>query len=69
MAIRPIIVIAGIGNGTGTGAATARVFGRAGYRVALIARNADHLNKLAAEVKQGGGEVRAIATPEKECLR
>jgi len=63
MAIRPIIVIAGIGNGTGTGAATARVFGRAGYRVALIARNADHLNKLAAEVKQGGGEAAAFPVP------
>ena len=34
-----------------------KVFAKAGYRVALIARNADHLNKTAADVQAFGGEV------------
>ncbi|KZT01951.1 short-chain dehydrogenase/reductase SDR [Laetiporus sulphureus 93-53] len=63
MSVRPVIVIAGIGNGTGTGAATARVFARAGYRVALIARNADHLNSVAKDVKQAGGEAATFPVP------
>ncbi|PCH34846.1 short-chain dehydrogenase/reductase SDR [Wolfiporia cocos MD-104 SS10] len=61
--IRPIIVIAGIGNGSGTGAATARVFAKTGYRVALIARNADHLNKVVTELTQAGGEAAAFPIP------
>ncbi|EPS96976.1 hypothetical protein FOMPIDRAFT_1166908 [Fomitopsis schrenkii] len=60
MSARPIIVIAGIGNGTGTGAATARLFAKDGYRVALIARNVNCLNKLTAELKQGGTEAAAF---------
>ncbi|TFY60914.1 hypothetical protein EVJ58_g4841 [Rhodofomes roseus] len=64
MSVRPVIVIAGIGNGTGTGAATARVFSKQGYRVALIARNADHLNKFTSELKETGGE--AAAFPVKD---
>ncbi len=36
-----------------------REFAKLGYRVALIARNADHLNKLAGEIKGSGGEVGA----------
>ncbi len=36
-----------------------REFAKLGYRVALIARNADHLNKLAEEIKGSGGEVSA----------
>ncbi|KAI0919540.1 hypothetical protein AcW1_003231 [Taiwanofungus camphoratus] len=63
MAVRPVIVIAGIGNGSGTGASTARVFAKAGYRVALIARNADHLNKTAAEINKAGGEAAAFPVP------
>jgi len=63
MSVRPIIVVAGIGNGTGTGGATARVFAKAGYRVALIARNADHLNKVAVEIKQAGGDAAAFPVP------
>ncbi|KAJ8481807.1 hypothetical protein ONZ51_g5737 [Trametes cubensis] len=60
MAIRPIIVIAGVGNGSGTGGATARVFSKAGYRVALIARGADKLKKTAEEINQAGGEAAAF---------
>ncbi|KAJ8596034.1 NAD(P)-binding protein [Rhizopogon salebrosus TDB-379] len=55
--VRPLFVVAGIGNGTGTGAATARLFAKSGYRVALISRGPEHLDKLAAELKQAGGEV------------
>jgi short-subunit dehydrogenase len=36
-----------------------REFAKLGYRVALIARNADHLNKLAEDIKGSGGEVSA----------
>lgn len=54
--VRPLFVVAGIGNGTGTGAATARLFAKSGYRVALISRGPDYLNKLATELNQAGGE-------------
>ncbi|KAI8977768.1 short-chain dehydrogenase/reductase SDR [Trametes punicea] len=60
MSTRPIIVIAGVGNGTGTGAATARVFSNAGFRVALIARGADRLKKVADEINSTGGEAAAF---------
>lgn len=54
--VRPLFVVAGIGNGTGTGAATARLFAKSGYRVALISRGPDYLSKLATELNQAGGE-------------
>jgi len=53
---RAILVVAGVGNGTGTGASTARVFAKAGYRVALIARNANNLEQTAEGIKGTGGE-------------
>ncbi|RPD59548.1 NAD(P)-binding protein [Lentinus tigrinus ALCF2SS1-6] len=56
MSTRPLFVVAGIGNGSGTGAAAARLFAQKGYRVALIARNADSLNRLAGEINSAGGE-------------
>jgi len=56
----PILVVAGVGNGSGTGGATARVFAAAGYRVALIARNADHLKKTAEDIKASGGDAAAF---------
>ncbi|KAK7684388.1 hypothetical protein QCA50_012335 [Cerrena zonata] len=58
--IRPILVVAGIGNASGTGAATARLFAKNGYRVALIARNADQVNNAAAEINKSGGEAAAF---------
>ncbi|KAG1767825.1 hypothetical protein EDD22DRAFT_978105 [Suillus occidentalis] len=54
--VRPLFVVAGIGNGTGTGAATARLFAKSGYRVALISRGPEYLDKLATELNQAGGE-------------
>ncbi|KAI5116636.1 hypothetical protein M0805_002399 [Coniferiporia weirii] len=53
---RPVLIVAGVGNGSGTGAATAKVFAKAGFRVALIARNADHLKKTADDINAAGGE-------------
>ncbi|KAF8310390.1 NAD(P)-binding protein [Clavulina sp. PMI_390] len=50
-----ILVVAGIGAGKGTGGAVARKFAANGYKVALIARGADSLNKLSAEIKSAGG--------------
>ncbi|KZP10322.1 NAD-P-binding protein [Athelia psychrophila] len=60
MSPRPTFVVAGVGNGFGTGAATARVFAKAGYNIALIARNADSLKKFAEEIKGTGGEAAAF---------
>ncbi|KAI5117583.1 hypothetical protein M0805_004578 [Coniferiporia weirii] len=57
---RPILIVAGVGNGSGTGAATARLFAKAGFRIALIARNADHLKKTADEINAAGGEAAAF---------
>ncbi|KAJ7457386.1 hypothetical protein FB451DRAFT_1341919 [Mycena latifolia] len=45
-AIRPLFVVAGVGNAAGTGAAAARIFSKAGYSVALIARGQGSLNAL-----------------------
>ena len=44
----PIAVVTGVGPGTG--AALVRRFSRGGYRVALLARNRDRLDKLEREV-------------------
>ncbi|KAI0044938.1 NAD-P-binding protein [Auriscalpium vulgare] len=54
---RPIFVVAGVGSGSGTGGASARVFLNAGYRVALIARGSDSLTKFAGQL---GGEAAAF---------
>jgi len=53
---RPVLVVAGLGAGQGVGASTARVFSKAGYSVALIARGADSVNKVAKEINESGGE-------------
>ncbi|KAH9902640.1 NAD-P-binding protein [Cubamyces lactineus] len=64
MSTRPLLIVAGIGNGTGTGAATARVFSKQGYRVALIARNAEYLKNLADELTSAGAEAAAFPVSE-----
>ncbi|TFK32855.1 hypothetical protein BDQ12DRAFT_728268 [Crucibulum laeve] len=50
-----VLVVAGLGNGGGTGAASARFFAKNGYSVALIARGADQVKKLADEINEAGG--------------
>lgn len=52
----PVLVVAGVGNGTGTGAATARLFAKNGYSVAVLARNPEHLKNLADSIKADGGD-------------
>jgi short-subunit dehydrogenase len=48
--------IAIFGAGPALGLATARRFGREGYRVGLVARDAGHLDALAAELSDAGVE-------------
>lgn len=54
-AIKPLALVTGVGPGTG--AAVARRFSDGGYRVAMLARNADRLSKLEQEIPN------AIAMP------
>ncbi|KAL0948554.1 hypothetical protein HGRIS_011114 [Hohenbuehelia grisea] len=55
--LRPLAVIAGVGNGSGTGAAAARLFSKNGYSIALIGRShgGDSLKKFADELNSSGG--------------
>ena len=46
----PVCVVTGVGKGSG--AAIARRFAARGYRVAMIARNAERLDRLACEIEQ-----------------
>ncbi len=48
---QPVAVVVGVGPGTG--AALARRFAQ-GYQIALIARKADYLRRLADEIRAGG---------------
>ncbi|KAJ6467444.1 hypothetical protein C8R45DRAFT_1020037 [Mycena sanguinolenta] len=54
--ISSVVVIAGVGNGSGTGAAAARLFAKEGYTVALISRGAESLNALASSINSSGGK-------------
>ncbi|WP_062213852.1 SDR family NAD(P)-dependent oxidoreductase [Demequina oxidasica] len=54
-------VLAIIGAGPGLGAAVARRFGREGYAVALISRDQDKLDSLAAELTNRGVAARGYA--------
>ncbi|WP_353946438.1 SDR family NAD(P)-dependent oxidoreductase [Streptomyces sp. HUAS MG91] len=49
-----------VGAGPGLGLATARRFGTAGHSVALLARNVDRLEELAAELGRDGIEARGF---------
>ncbi|KAF9514265.1 hypothetical protein BS47DRAFT_1343193 [Hydnum rufescens UP504] len=59
MASPKIAVIAGVGTGGGTGAAIARRFANAGYKVALLSRNAQAVQALSDSIKATG----ALAYP------
>ncbi len=56
----PVILITGASSGIG--AATARRFARAGYRVVLAARRLERLASLAEELRSKGGQVLPVAT-------
>jgi len=60
MRIRGSVAIV-TGASSGIGEATARELARAGATVALAARRADELQRLAAEIEREGG--RALAVP------
>ena len=46
---KPVCLVTGVGPEGGTGAETARRFAEGGYRVAMLARNADNLSALAGK--------------------
>ncbi|KAF9496849.1 NAD(P)-binding protein [Pleurotus eryngii] len=62
---RPLAVIAGLGNGTGTGASSARLFAQHGYTIALVSRQRDNtLVNLVKEIKDAGGDAAYFAVPK-----
>ena len=60
----PVAVIAGVGEGLGF--ALGKRFARAGYNVALAARSADRLARLAAEIVKSGHKAFAAPTDLRE---
>ncbi|KAJ7653385.1 NAD(P)-binding protein [Mycena rosella] len=56
----PVVVVAGIGNGSGTGGAVARLFAKEGYTVALVSRGAESLDVLAKSIHALGGKAEAF---------
>ncbi|KAK7436208.1 hypothetical protein VKT23_019285 [Stygiomarasmius scandens] len=63
MSLKPIFVVAGLGAGGGTGAASARAFAKEGYSVALIGRRENELKTLEDDLKASGVEVASFAIP------
>ena len=60
MSNTPVILITGASSGIG--AATARRFAQAGYRVVLAARRLERMQALAEELRASGGQVLPVAT-------
>lgn len=60
MSNAPVIIITGASSGIGE--ATARLFGREGFRVVLAARRLHRLNDLAEEIRSKGGQALPVAT-------
>ncbi|KAJ7054950.1 hypothetical protein C8F01DRAFT_1221289 [Mycena amicta] len=54
--VSQVVVVAGVGNGSGTGGAVARRFAQEGYTVALVSRGAEALNALASSIAKSGGK-------------
>jgi len=57
---KPILVVAGVGVGEGTGGSVARLFAKKGYNVAVIARNAKAVEATAESIKSTGGSAAAF---------
>ncbi|MDH3319379.1 MAG: SDR family NAD(P)-dependent oxidoreductase [Betaproteobacteria bacterium] len=55
-----VAVIAGVGEGLGF--ALGKRFAQAGFNVALTARNAERLARLAGEIQKAGGKAFAAPT-------
>ena len=47
---KPVCLITGVGGGTG--GATAKKFGRNGYRVAMLARSPGYIGELEQQIKK-----------------
>ncbi|KAF7305293.1 hypothetical protein HMN09_00780500 [Mycena chlorophos] len=62
--VSQVIVIAGVGNGSGTGAAVARLFAQEGYTVALVSRGEGALKALASSITGAGGKAEAFPISE-----
>jgi NAD(P)-dependent dehydrogenase (short-subunit alcohol dehydrogenase family) len=60
----PVAVVAGAGEGLGF--ALARRFARAGFNVALAARSAERLARLAGEIRKAGGQAFPAPTDLRE---
>jgi NAD(P)-dependent dehydrogenase (short-subunit alcohol dehydrogenase family) len=60
----PVAVIAGVGEGLGF--ALGQRFAQAGFNVALAARSAERLARLAGEIRQAGGKAFAAPTDLRE---
>ncbi|KAJ7754101.1 hypothetical protein B0H16DRAFT_1722894 [Mycena metata] len=61
--VSSVAIVAGLGNGSGTGGAAARLFAKEGYAVALISRGAESVNALASSIKESGGKANAFPVP------
>ena len=59
MSSQPVILVTGASSGIGE--ATARLFAREGYRVAMGARRLDRLETLANEIQTSGGQALPVA--------
>ncbi|KAE9404202.1 NAD(P)-binding protein [Gymnopus androsaceus JB14] len=69
MSAKPVVIIAGIGVGGGTGGATARAFSKEGYSIALIARGSDSLKALEDELRASGADAASFLIPPFEAVR
>ncbi|KAJ7457406.1 hypothetical protein FB451DRAFT_1406842 [Mycena latifolia] len=60
--VSSVVVVAGIGNGSGTGGAVAqvRLFAKEGYTVALVSRGSESLDVLATSIKASGGNAESF---------
>ncbi|KAJ7457383.1 hypothetical protein FB451DRAFT_1142638 [Mycena latifolia] len=58
--VSSVIVVAGIGNGSGTGGAVARLFAKEGYTVALVSRGSESLDAVAKSIKASGGHAESF---------
>jgi len=61
--VSSVVVVAGIGNGSGTGGAAARLFAKEGYIVALVSRGTESLDTLAKSIKASGGKAESFPVP------
>ncbi|KAF9037427.1 NAD(P)-binding protein [Rhodocollybia butyracea] len=63
MASRPWVLIAGLGKAAGLGAASAQLFAKSGYNIALLSRGRHALEGFAQDLRtQSGVEVASFAT-------